>query len=305
MSRRFAFAALALVLGAAGDPPPSEIIAQRGDVRLTAADLRDMLNRSDPNVRARLEVDPAARAGFVRDRLLNEAMLAEARAKGWDQKPDIMQRANEARDAVILQSYAASLVPPNPAFPGDAEIAAAYEANKTRFMLPRQYHLAQIVVLVAPGASHDAEEEARRKAADLRAQAMKPKADFADLARKQSQDTASAERGGDQGWVREDELTPALKDAVVGLSENGITDLTRLPDGFHIVRLMGTKPAGPAAITDVKPQLVQALRQARAQQIVRAYIDDMLRKEPIQLNDRVDVEVAAIHLGRSSASGPV
>ena len=149
----------------------------------------------------------------MRDRLLDEAILNEARAKGWDQRPDVLQRIAEARDAVIVQTYAAGLSPADPAYPGDADIAAAYEANKTRFMLPRQYHVAQLVVLVPQGASHDAEEEARRKAADLRAQAVKPKADFAELARKQSQDSASADRGGDQGWVREDQLVAAVKDA--------------------------------------------------------------------------------------------
>jgi len=197
----------------------------------------------------------------------------------------VLQRIAEARDAVIVQTYAAGLSPADPAYPGDADIAAAYEANKTRFMLPRQYHVAQLVVLVPQGASHDAEEEARRKAADLRAQAVKPKADFAELARKQSQDSASADRGGDQGWVREDQLVAAVKDALAGLPDNGTTDALRLPDGFHIIRLLGTKPAGPAPLADVRPQLVQALRQARAQQAVRSYVDEMLRKEPIQLNE--------------------
>ncbi len=286
MSIRLIFVVLApLLLAAAADPPPSDIVAQRGDVRLTVADVREMLNRADPATRARLEASPAALASFVRDRLLDMALLAEARAKGWDQKPDVVQRANEARDTVIAQTYAASLVPSDPAYPTDADVAAAYEANKTRFMLPRQYHLAQIVVLVAANASHDAEEDARRKAADLRAQAVKPKADFAELAKKQSQDRASADHGGDLGWLREDQLLPALKDPVAGLPENGVSDVIRLPDGFHILQLLGTKPAGPAALADVKPQLVQALRQARAQQVIRAYIDEMLRQQPIELNE--------------------
>jgi peptidylprolyl isomerase len=286
MRLRFAVAIMsAVLLGGAGDPPPADVVAQRGDLRLTVADVRDMLAHTDPATRTRLEASPAALAGFVRDRLLDEAILNEARSKGWDQRPDVMQRIAEARDAVIVQSYAAGLSPADPAYPSDADIAAAYEANKTRFMLPRQYHVAQIVVLVPQGATRDAEEEARRKAADLRAQAVKPKADFAELARKQSQDAASADRGGDQGWVREDQLVAPVKDALAGLPDNGTTDALRLPDGFHIIRLLGTKPAGPAPLADVRPQLVQALRQARAQQAVRAYVDEMLRKEPIQLNE--------------------
>jgi peptidylprolyl isomerase len=271
-----------LLLTGAGESPAADIVAQRGDVRLTASDIRDMLGRVDPAARTKIEASAATLAGFVRERLLDQAMLAEARGKGWDQKPDVVQRMNEARDGVVLQAYIASLTPADPAFPSDADVATAYEANKTRFMVSRQYHLSQIVVPVAQGASED---EARRKAADLRAQAIKPKADFADLAKKNSQDRSSADRGGDLGWVREDELIPALKDPVGGLPENGTTDLIRLQDGFHIIRLSGTKPAGPAALADVKPQIVQALRQARAQQTVRTYIDDMLRKEPIQLNE--------------------
>jgi peptidylprolyl isomerase len=285
MTRYCGLIVTVLLLAAAGEPPASEIVAQRGSQKLTVADIRQMISSADPAVRARLEASPAALASFVRDKMIDQALLAEARAKGWDQKPDVVQRANEARDAVIEQTYAASLVPADPTFPSDADITAAYEANKTRFMLPRQYHLAQIVVAVPANANHDVEEDARRKAVDIRAQAVKPKADFAELTKKQSQERASAEHGGDLGWVREDELLPALKEPLSGLSENSITDPIRLPDGFHIILLLGTRPAGPAALADVRAQLVQAMRQTRAQQAVRAYIDQMLRAEPVQLNE--------------------
>ncbi len=281
MKKRYIFVTLTLLLIAASDPP-SGVVAQRGDVRLTAADVRDLLGRTDPAARAKVEANPAMLATFVRDRLLDQAMLAEARAKGWDQKPDVIQRANEARDVVVLQAYVASMAPNDPAFPTDADVAAAYEGNKNRFMLSRQYHLSQIVVLVPPGTPDD---EARRKIADMRGQTIRPKADFAELARKNSQDRTSADKGGDLGWLREDELIPALKDLLAGLPDNGTSDPIRLADGFHILRLSGTKPAGPAALADVKPQIVQALRQARAQQTIRAYIDEMQRKEPIQLNE--------------------
>lgn len=284
MKRYVAFAAL-IMLAAAGDPPAADIVAQRGDVRLTAADVRAMLARIDPAARAKTEVSPTALAAFVRDRLLDQALMAEARAKGWDQKPDVVQRANDARDAVILQAYAASLVPEDPSFPTDAEVSAAYEANKSRFTVSKQYHLSQIAVLLPQNATKEAEDEARRKANELRAQAVKPKADFAELARKHSQERTSADKGGDLGWLREDELLPSLREPVAALPENGVSEAVRLADGFHILRLSGTKPAAPAALADVKPQIVQALRQARAQQALRAYIDAMLRDQPIQLNE--------------------
>jgi peptidylprolyl isomerase len=284
MKRSVAFAAL-ILLAAAGDPSSSDTVAQRGDVRLSASDVRAMLARLDPATRAKTEANAAALAGFVRDRLVDQALMAEARAKGWDQKPDVIQRANDAHDAVILQAYASSLVPDDPNFPTDADVAAAYEANKGRFMVSRQYHLSQIAILLPQNATKETEDEARRKAAELRAQAVKPKADFAEIARKHSQDRSSAEKGGDLGWLREDELLPALREPVAALPENGVSDAIRLGDGFHILRLSGTRPPAPAPLADVRPQIIEALRQARAQQAVRAYIDQMLRDQPIQLNE--------------------
>jgi peptidylprolyl isomerase len=270
-------AALALLLlTGAGEPP---VVAQRGDIRLSAHDIRVLLERADPAQRAKIEETPQSLANFVRERLLDMAMLAEARAKGWEQRPEVVQRINDARDAAIVQSYVASLVPADPNFPSEADIAAAYEANKARFAVPRVYRLAQIVIAAA------SDEEARKKAVAVRALAVKPKADFADLAKKESQEKASADKGGDLGWLREDALLPAVRDAVAGLPEGGTTEPIKLPDGYHLIRLVETKPAGTAPLADVKPQLVQALRQARAQQAVRARVDELLREDPIQLNE--------------------
>jgi peptidylprolyl isomerase len=275
-----------LFLVAAADPPTSpDIVAQRGDVKLTAPDVRAMLSKADPAVRAKADANPSALAAFVRQRILDDALLAEAKAKGWDQKPDIAERISDVRDTVILQTYAASLVPPDPNFPSDEVVRQTYEANSARFMVPRQYHLAQIAILVPQNAKPDIDEAARKKATDLRAQAVKPKVDFAQLAKKNSQEQSSADKGGDAGWAREDALLPPIRQAVGNLSDGAVSDVIHLPDGYHIVRLLGTRPTAPAPLEDVKPQIVQALQQARTQQGVRAYIDGMLKAQPIELNE--------------------
>jgi parvulin-like peptidyl-prolyl isomerase len=87
-------------------------------------------------------------------------------------------------------------------------------------------------------------------------------------------------RGGDLGWVREDQLVPALRNASTTLSENAISEPVRSPEAWHIVKLLGTKPLSVLPLDQVREQLVQALRQTMAQQLARAYVDDMLRQEP-------------------------
>ena len=265
--------------------PAGEPVAQRGTMKLTAEDVRNLVQRADPAVRAQILANPAALSEFVRDRLLRQALLDQAKAVGFDQKPEIVLRANDARDGVVVSSYIASLTEPDPAFPSQDEIKAVYEGNKSRFLVPRQYHIAQIAVRLPIGSTPKADEEAKAKIQDIRQQLSKQKADFAELARKYSDDRASAEKGGDLGWLREDQLVPAVKDAVAGMAENGVSDPVRTPEGWHILKLSGSRAAAVAPLADVSDNIAQALRQQRAQQNARAFIDDMLRKEPIQLNE--------------------
>jgi peptidylprolyl isomerase len=262
---------------------PAEPVAQRGNLKLTADDVRALVQRADPAVQAQLLANPAALSEFVRDRLLRQALLDQARSGGFDQKPEVVQRANDARDAAIVAAYIASLSEPDPGYPSDAEIAAVYENNRARFLVPKQYHISQIAVRLPVGSPPNADEVAKAKIMDIRQQLKK--GDFADLARKYSDDRASAERGGDLGWFREDQLLPAVKDAVVGMRDNGISDPVRTPEGWHIIRLTETRPSAVAPLADVRNAIAQALRQQRAQQNARALVDNMLRKEPIQLNE--------------------
>ncbi len=280
---RLAWLPLALLLIAAD--APSDIVAQRGDIKMTAAEVTALLDIADPATKAQIQSNPAALAEFVRDRLLRRSLLVEAKAANWDQNPQVIARVEDGREAVIVQTYVSSKTQPNMTPPTEAEINAAYEGNKARFAVPKQYNLAQIAILVPAGSTKEQDEQIRKKVQDLRQQALKPKADFADIARKNSQDKGSVERGGDLGWVREDQLIPPIRSAVASMADNAISEPIRGQDSWHLVKLIGTRPPGVLPLDQVKPALEQAVRQARAQQVARAYIDEQLRREPIQLNE--------------------
>jgi parvulin-like peptidyl-prolyl isomerase len=277
--------AVLFTVTANAQPVPDTILAQRGDVRFTYADLQDALASLDPAVRAQVAATPQSLANFARERLLNKAVLTEALSKQWETRPEVVRRIAETRDAVITQTYLMSLVPPDPSFPSDADVTTAYETNKAHLMLPRQYHIAQIVLNEKAGMSQQELDALRKKAADLRAQAVRPKTDFADLAKKASQETQSADKGGDVGWLREPDMIPAVKNVVAAMTEGGISQPVHVPDGWHILKLLAVKPAGELPLAEAKPQIVNALRQARTQRMMRAYLDEMLKSQPIQLNE--------------------
>lgn len=284
MSRFTLLLAAGVLLGAA-DAPPSDIVARRGSVQLTIEEVRDALNLIDPAQREQVTGNPQALADFVRERVLRQVLLAEAREAHWDQNPDVVARVNDARDTAVVQSWLGSHVQLDPAYPSDAELAIAYDANRARFAVPQQYHIAQIAILVPANAPKDVEEDARRKARDARAQVVKPKADFGEIARKVSQDRGSAERGGDFGWLREDQITPAVRAILPGMADNAVSEPVRGPDAWHVVKLLGTRPPSVLPLEQVKANLVSAMRQARSQQIAKAYLDELLRKEPTQIDE--------------------
>jgi parvulin-like peptidyl-prolyl isomerase len=277
--------AVMIALGAAQAHAAGDVVAQHGAITLTTDDVRLMLAALDPAVREKIQHDPAALTGFVRERLVQLILLQEARDKKWDQKPEIVAAANQAHDAAIVSSYLLSVSAPEAGYPSDAEIQAAYDANKTRFLIPRQYQLAQIFIAVPAGSARTADEDAKKRLLDLRTQATKSRADFASMAKQNSQDRATVDKGGDLGWLREDELAPDVKTAVAGLQEGGVSDPIRMPDGWHLLKLVGTKPASTAPLADVKATLAEALRKQRTQQNAQAYAAATLRTQPAQIDE--------------------
>ena len=88
-------------------------------------------------------------------------------------------------------------------------------------------------------------------------------------------------------------MLPAIKAAVAGLADNAVSDPVRAPDGWHLIKLLETKPAAPAALADVRDTIVRSLRQQKAAENARAYIQQMQSREPVELNEIVLAHVSA------------
>jgi peptidylprolyl isomerase len=285
--------------------PPSSLIARRGELNLTEAALRELLDREAPEAREQLLRDPQALTQYVRNRMLRLALGEEARNQRFDQRPEVVARAEQARQDAIAEAYLESLARIDPGFPTEAEVQSIYDANRTRFMVPRQYRLAQIFIAVPPG--REAEDAvAQRRLREWRAQATaagRNRVDFAELARRHSEDRASAARGGSLEWIREDRMLEPIRTAVAGLDEGAISEPVRTDQGWHLLRIDGTRPAAPAPLPEVRDQIVALLRQQRTQELTRAALNDMLRREPIQI-DEIQLGRLAAGLRPAAAAAP-
>lgn len=274
-------AAPASPAGAADDP----VVARIGGSELKASDVKHMLDGLDPQARKQATANSRALLNFVRAELGRRALLEEAKAKKWEQRPEVAAKIEQAKADVILETYLAATAAPAAVNPTDDQIRSVYDAGQSRFMRPRQYHLAQIYVAVSAGATAAERDAAKAKAQDLAKKAHDKGADFAALARAGSDDKRSAEKGGDLGWLPENGLVPAIATVVQGLAENEVSAPVATDDGWHILRELGTKPAGPAPLDEVKPAIVASIRQQATTRAEELYVEKLLTDQKAAVNE--------------------
>ncbi|PWR24649.1 peptidylprolyl isomerase [Zavarzinia aquatilis] len=280
---RRALLGLVIGLGLAGPVAAAdEVIARVGGVDMTATEVRALLDGLSPQQREALAKDPAALGRLLRQMLAGRLLLAEAEAKKWDKRPEVAAAIERARQSVIVESYLQTKAVAPDGYPSEADIASAYDANRTSFLVPRQYRLAQIFIALPKGADKAAEAAAQKKLAAVQA-ALKPKgADFLALA-KQFSDEEGA--GADPAFAAETAIRPEIRERIAGLDEGAVTDPIRLDDGWHLVKLFATKAAYTRPLDEVRPQLVEALRRERAQVEAQNYMAGLLQANPAAINE--------------------
>ena len=116
---------------------------------------------------------------------------------------------------------------------------------------------------------------------------MKPGADFAAIAEKESDDKLSAQQGGEMGWMGEDKLAPRIRDMAHVLRKGGISVPVRLADGWHILKLLDTKDFSPPPFDAAKVKLAQVLRAERERTDQLAYLSKLLEQNPVSINNNV------------------
>ncbi len=223
-------------------------------------------NRSLTELRQTVEQDGVSFARF-RDDVRRELMAARLRQKLVDSQIQVSDQ-----DVASLQAQVAGAQ----GFGGSAGGGGE-----------REYHIAQILIVVPDGATPQQIEAARRRAGDVLAQLRKG-ADLRQLVASASAGQQPLE-GGDLGWRRADQLPTLFAEVVPKLRPGQFSEPVRSPSGFHIVRLLEVRGGGEASPSPAaKPGLVA---QTRARHILLAtspaLTDDQARQQLAQLRQQV------------------
>ena len=165
-----------------------------------------------------------------------------------------------------------------------ADIEREYNNNSEQYTTPEQVRASHI--LLKTEGKDDAAVKA--KAEELLKQA-RAGADFANLAKQNSEDSDSAKNGGDLDYFGRGRMVPEFDQAVFAMQPGAISDLVKTQYGYHIIKLVDKKNATTRALAEVRQQLTDQLAYQRAQ----AQAADLSQNLAKQIKSPADLDKVA------------
>ena len=285
--------AVALVMRPGSDPvaaqQPSPVmpvaagpaVARLGNQQVSPEELQALLATVPAQTREQLRGNREALERWIRSRLAEKAVLEQADAQGWAQRPDVARQTRAATEQIVFRDYLRSVSQVPADYPSAAELQQAYDAGKANWQTPALYRVSQIFLSVSDASNA---ETVRKQAVELSKKAQSAPGDFAALATQYSQDRVTAERGGDTGLQPLQQLVPEVRGAVARLKVGAVSDPVQSAAGFHVIKLTEQQPARTATLEELRDQLTQALRAQRQEQIAQAYLDGMLNTATLSID---------------------
>lgn len=245
---------------------PNKVILTIGEDKMTAQDFQDLMGGDVPPQQRRMVLDKLVAV---------KVLAAEAKRRGLDQTPKVQHQM-----ALMQQQILASAVAEDAGKGMDDQALAKYfEEHKADY--DKQVGGRHILIRAAgspapatPGKPELTDEQAKAKAEGLRQRIVKGE-DFAAIAKAESDDRGSGERGGKLGAFGHGDMVKPFEDAAFALKPGQTSDLVKSDFGYHIIQ------AHPVTLDDVKEQLQAKL----GPQQLETLIADLKKKTPPQVDD--------------------
>ena len=191
----------------------------------------------------------------------------------------------------------------------EEDLRKYYTENASRYTAAEERRARHILIKADKGAAADVKQKAKARAEALLAEARKTPAAFAELAKKNSDDTGSAVQGGDLDFFGRGAMVKPFEDAAFALKPGEISNVVESDFGYHIIMLDAVrggdkKPfeAVRAAIEDeVRQQLATKRWAEAAEQFTNMVYEQADSLQPVI--DKLKLEKRSATVQRNPATG--
>jgi peptidyl-prolyl cis-trans isomerase D len=194
--------------------------------------------------------------GFSQSKLMGDLKPTPEQLKAYFDKNKGFYKMPETRSIQLIVADQAKVAETIQI--ADAQVQDYYNAHRDEYRTPERVHARHILLSIANKPKDEIPKiQAQAEALDKQ---IKGGADFAELAKKNSQDPGSAQKGGDLGWVSRGQMVKNFEDSVFTLKPNEISNVVTTEYGFHIIQVLEKQPAHLQTLDEVKPAIVTALK---------------------------------------------
>jgi peptidyl-prolyl cis-trans isomerase C len=261
---------------------PDAVVLTIGERKITRAQFEVLLGSLAQNGRA---ASTAAEKRKVAEQYGElETMAQEARKRMLDQSPETKQMLAIQTDNV-LASLLAKKITEEAQFT-DLDLRAYYNAHKDEFEEAKGSHILirfkGSSIPLKPNQKDLTEPEALAKAQDIRGKLVAG-ADFATLAKAESDDTGSATKGGELGTFRHKQMVPPFDEAAFTVPIGQVSEPVRTQFGYHLIKISSRTSK---TFEEAKPEIEKQLKP----KIVKEEVDKLKAQTPVTLNDEYFVK---------------
>jgi peptidyl-prolyl cis-trans isomerase C len=277
------------------------VVAEVGDEKITADEVRQRLNETSPFLRARYSTLDRKKE-FLDNMVRNELLAQEAVRQGFDKSPAVREQMKRAMiQELIKHQLDARLSGSDIA---DEELKKFYEAHLEDFVKPER---ARVFHIFLPAKDQKERAEARKKAVallkDIDAREKKGEVNaFQTAAIKESKDTLSAPMGGDLRFLSKEELAKAynaeLANAAFELKNPGEkSGPLDTPSGVELVKLQVKTVATNRTFDDSKEPIRQRMARERRSRDYDEWVKKLRENTKVAIHEqeleKIQVDAAA------------
>ena len=183
-----------------------------------------------------------------------------------DRDPEVVRRW----ERMVVAKYEAIHMPATDKAtpPTASEVESYYQTHSTEHTRPERVRVALIQMKGATKSTQEKQAEFHARAEHVLTLARAAGTDFADLARRHSDDRGTRYSGGDSGWMERGQVPPSWPREVVESLfapsvPEGSVSLIEAGGSAYIVKVLGREPAGPRPLSEVRDRIVFQLEKQR------------------------------------------